>query len=193
MREDSGIIVPIDRAKCLFFGLIFLIPTMISTAWCYQHWNTRSGHGEFVLFCALLAISAPISFACFRKYQEKKAGLTFTDEGLLVNTTLLSAKYVKWSEVEAVWLVAVIYNQQENYRIEITSNRDQGFSTIRRLNIGRLLGSRRLAEKSPRRVIINTITLSLSFLKTLEFIRKHAPKSVKHRHRYETFDHNQSK
>ena len=193
MREEPGVIIPIDRAKCLFFGLVFLIPAMISTAWCYQHWNTRTDHGEFVFFCALLAISAPISVACFRKYLEKEAGLTFTEEGLLVNSSLLGAKYVKWSEVEAVWLVAVIYNQRENYRIEITSNRDQGFSTIRRLNIGRLLGSRRHAEESPRRVIINTITLSLSFLKTLEFIRKHAPESVEQRHRYETIDLNQPK
>lgn len=190
MREEPGVIIPIDRAKCLFFGLVFLIPTMISAAWCYHHWDTRGVHREFVLCYGLLVLCAPVSVACFRKYLEKEAGLTFTEEGLLVNTSLLGAKYVKWSEVEAVWLVTMIYDQKENQRIEITCNREQGFSTVRRFSIGRLLGFRQNPEKSPRRLIINTITLSLSFLRTLEFIKKHAPKSVEHRQRFEVIQRN---
>jgi hypothetical protein len=35
------------------------------------------------------------------------------------------------------------------------------------------------------------MTLSLSFLRTLEFIKKHAPKSVEHRQRFEVIQRNQ--
>ncbi|MDR1759928.1 MAG: hypothetical protein LBR60_05310 [Fibrobacter sp.] len=115
MAQTEQIEIPLSKKKmslALFCSIVFVIlgglflinPSMFITPWYNPTITSITGLVSILLFgfCAV---------SIFRKRSDKKAGLIINKEGIIDNSSVFSAGFILWSDIEEI-IICNVNNQK---------------------------------------------------------------------------------
>jgi hypothetical protein len=184
MREDCRHHIPISKVKCGFTFIFFILIGVACPLVIFYEYR-RGAHLDsrssllMVLSPAYVPFFIYVAFLYAKKFLDPKSGLLFTEEGLFDNSGLLKDNYIKWDEVSAIYLTSVNTGYTKaTHRIEIRTERPEGFSTLTQLGRLKSFLCNDKAEAVGTKIVITSDALGASFEKILVAFRMHQPRPI---------------
>ena len=183
MREAFRHHIPISKFKCAFYFLILTLIGIVAPAFFLIE-DLRGANLNAYARLALLfsPVSVPLyvflAFTFASKFFDPKSGLLITDEGLFNNSNIFGGDYVKWSEVSAIHLTTIKSGKRHTHMIEVRTEREDGFSTIKAGWFRRLIMRKDMFSPGCMKIFINKQSLGATYHEIVEALRIHQPTPV---------------
>jgi hypothetical protein len=184
MREEFRHHIPISKVKCGLTFIFFILVGVVCPLIIFYEFRRGANMDSRA---SLLMVLSPVTIPFFiyvailyaRKFFDPRSGLLFTDEGLFDNSGLFKDNYVKWDEVSAIHLTSINTGYTKaSHRIEVRTERPEGFSTLTKLSRWNSMLCNDKAEAARTKIVITSHAVGTSYDKIVEAFRTHQPRPV---------------